>query len=57
MSKKIVTIKQAIESFLLTCKVEGRSYGTIESYKDKLKGFLWHAITMTGLIIQIGIDY
>jgi len=37
------TIKQAIDSFLLSCKVEGRSYGTIECYTDKLKGFLWYA--------------
>jgi len=37
------TIKQAIEGFLLNCKVEGKSYGTIECYSDKLKGFLWYA--------------
>jgi hypothetical protein len=37
------TIKQAIDSFLLNCKVEGKSYGTIECYSDKLKGFLWNA--------------
>ncbi|MFC1931098.1 tyrosine-type recombinase/integrase, partial [Chloroflexota bacterium] len=37
------TIKQAINEFLLSCKVEGKSYGTIECYSDKLKGFLWHA--------------
>ena len=37
------TIKQAIESFLLSCKVEGKSYGTIECYSDKFKGFLWYA--------------
>lgn len=36
-------IKQAIDEFLLTCKVEGKSYGTIECYSDKLKGFLWYA--------------
>ena len=24
------TIKQAIDGFLLSCKVEGKSYGTIE---------------------------
>ena len=36
------TIKQAIDSFLLTCKVEGKSYGTIECYQDKLKGFPWY---------------
>jgi site-specific recombinase XerD len=36
------TIKQAIDAFLLSCKVEGKSYGTIECYSDKLKGFLWY---------------
>lgn len=36
------TIKQAIDGFLLSCKVEGKSYGTIECYSDKLKGFLWY---------------
>jgi integrase/recombinase XerC len=41
--KKGTTIKQAIDSFLLSCKVEGKSYGTIECYTDKLKGFLWYA--------------
>ncbi|MFC2024290.1 tyrosine-type recombinase/integrase [Chloroflexota bacterium] len=35
--------KQAIDEFLLSCKVEGKSYGTIECYSDKLKGFLWYA--------------
>ena len=38
-----ITIKKAIDSFLLSCKVEGKSYGTIECYSDKLKGFLWYA--------------
>jgi integrase/recombinase XerC len=37
------SIKQAIGEFLLSCKVEGKSYGTIECYSDKLKGFLWYA--------------
>ena len=37
------TIKQAIDGFLLSCKVEGKSYGTIECYSDRLKGFLWYA--------------
>ena len=37
------TIKQAIDDFLLSCKVEGKSYGTIECYSDKLKGFIWYA--------------
>jgi site-specific recombinase XerD len=36
------TVKEAIDSFLLSCKVEGKSYGTIECYSDKLKGFLWY---------------
>jgi len=44
MSTKVnvTTIKQAIDSFLLSCKVEGKSCGTIECYTDKLKGFLWY---------------
>ena len=37
------SIKQAINEFLLSCKVEGKSYGTIECYGDKLKGFLLYA--------------
>ncbi|MFC2002878.1 tyrosine-type recombinase/integrase [Chloroflexota bacterium] len=37
------TIKQAIDGFLLSCKVEGKSYGTIDCYSDKLKGYLWYA--------------
>jgi hypothetical protein len=37
------SIKQAMDEFLLSCKVEGKSYGTIECYSDKLKGFLWYA--------------
>ena len=37
-----ITVKQAIDGFLLSCKVEGKSYGTIECYSDKLKGFLWY---------------
>jgi len=37
------TIKQAIDGFLLSCKVEGKSWGTINCYADKLKGFLWYA--------------
>jgi len=40
MSK--ISVKQAISEFLLSCKVEGKSYGTIECYSDKLKGFLWY---------------
>jgi integrase/recombinase XerC len=41
-TKPQTTIKQAIDSFLLSCKVEGKAYGTIECYSDKLKGFLWY---------------
>ncbi len=37
------TIKQVIQDFLLTCKVDGKSHGTIECYSDKLKGFHWYA--------------
>jgi len=36
-------IKQAIDGFLLNCTVEGKSWGTIDCYQDKLKGFLWYA--------------
>lgn len=39
-----ITAKQAIDEFLLSYKVEGKSYGTIECYSDKLKGFLWYTI-------------
>jgi len=34
------TIKQAVEGFLLNCKVEGKSYVTIECYSDKLKDWM-----------------
>ena len=44
-SKRVTTIKQAIASFLMSCRVEGKSYGTIDCYTDKLKGFLWYATT------------
>ena len=37
------TIKHAIDGFLLNCKVEGKSWGTIDCYAGKLKGFLWYA--------------
>ncbi len=37
------TIKQTIDGFLLNCKVEGKSWGTIDWHADKLKGFLWYA--------------
>ena len=39
------TVKQAIDGFLLSCKVEGKSWGTIACYRDKLKGFLWYTTT------------
>ena len=42
LSREKLTIKQAISDFFLSCKVEGKSYGTIECYQDKLKGFLWY---------------
>jgi hypothetical protein len=49
MSKKnLITIKKAIDSFLLSCKVEGDSYGTIECYTNKLKGFHWYATNYPG---------
>ena len=41
--KKVTFIKESIEGFLLNCKVEGKSWGTIECYEDKLKGFQWYA--------------
>ena len=44
-ARRVTTIKQAIDSFLMSCKVEGKSYGTIDCYTDKLKGFLWYATT------------
>ena len=28
----VISVKQAISDFLLSCKVEGKSYGTIECY-------------------------
>ncbi|MFC2035400.1 hypothetical protein ACFLUJ_04660 [Chloroflexota bacterium] len=36
-------VKQAIDGFLLSCKVEGKYWGTIDCCRDKLKGFLWYA--------------
>ncbi len=42
--KATTTIKEAINSFLSSCKVEGKSSGTIKYYSDKLKGFLWYTI-------------
>ena len=35
-ARRVTTIKQAIDSFLMSCKVEGKSYGTIDCYADKL---------------------
>ena len=34
------TIKPAIHEFLLSCEVEGKSYGAIECYSDKLLGIV-----------------
>lgn len=42
-TRRVTTMKQAIDSFLMSCKVEGKSYGTIECRTDKPKGFLWYA--------------
>jgi site-specific recombinase XerD len=42
-ARRVTTTEQAIDGFLLSCKVEGKSYGTIECYTDKLKGFRWYA--------------
>ncbi len=42
-AKRVTTIDQATDRFLLSCRVEGKSYGTIECYTDKLKGFRWYA--------------
>ena len=33
LDKTGTTIKQAIDSLLLSCKVEGKSYGTIKCYQ------------------------
>jgi len=40
-----IHLKQAIDGFLLSCKVEGKSYGTIDCYSTKLRCFLWYART------------
>ena len=37
-----ICIKQVISEFLSPYKVEGKSYGTIVCYSDKLKGFQWY---------------
>ena len=37
-----VSVTKAVSDFLLSCKVEGKSYGTMECYSDMLKGFLWY---------------
>jgi len=44
------TIKQAIDGFLLSCKVEGKSWVTIDCYADKLKDFLWYATNYNWLM-------
>jgi len=36
-------LKQAIQNYLLSCKVEGKSEGTIVGYSKKFKAFLWYA--------------
>ena len=38
-NEEITTIRESIAAFLLSCKVEGKSYGTIKCYTEKLKGF------------------
>ena len=48
-----ITIKKAINDFLLTCKVEGKSSGTIECYTDKLKRFLWYTKRKICLMILV----
>ncbi len=40
--KTVTTIKEAIDGFLLSCKVEGKANGTLDCYADKLKCFLWY---------------
>ena len=35
-------LKEAIEGYLLSCKVEGKSPATIEAYRSKLHPFLWY---------------
>ena len=40
-----ITLKRAVDSFILNCKVEGKAQGTIDCYADKLKGFLWYTRT------------
>jgi len=44
------TIKQAIDGFLLSCKVEGKSWVIIDCYADKLKDFLWYATNYSWLM-------
>jgi hypothetical protein len=41
VAERVVTVKQAVGSFLMSCK----SYGTIECYTDKLKGLQWYPDT------------
>ena len=45
------TIKQAIDGFLLSCKVEGKSYGTIERYSVSSKASYGMPLITTGLMI------
>lgn len=38
-----IPLREAVDSFLLSCKVEGKSRGTLDCYADKLRAFLWYA--------------
>ena len=42
--KKVISIKEMIDSLLLSFKVEDKSYRPTVCYSDKLRGFLWYAI-------------
>ena len=41
-SEQRFSLKQAVDNYLLSCKVEGKSLATIEAYKSKLYPFLWY---------------
>ena len=43
MTGNTTVIGQAIRDFLLTCKVEGRSFATIDCYTTRLESFQWYA--------------
>ena len=51
VTEKAKTIEETVKSFLLSCRVEGKSYGTIECYTDKPKGFLWYATNYDSPVI------